>query len=207
MARGVWRDPLQRPGEFDAALPSLGGWPEASPPVRACIADLERAYAENGAAFRAEALALLEARGYEAHEGLQDPAKPKWSYADVDDSTLEVSRPTIDRAVAAVRRTCGLQAAGISRLEPGAAIRPHTGPTNRRWTLHLGLVVDAADVDRLTLTVAGTARAGAWVQGKVVLFDDSYEHDVVHAGARDRVVLDLSVDHPSFFLRGGRGEL
>ena len=101
MARGVWRDPLQRPGEFDAALPSLGGWPEASPPVRACIADLERAYAENGAAFRAEALALLEARGYEAHEGLQDPAKPKWSYADVDDSTLEVSRPTIDRAVAA----------------------------------------------------------------------------------------------------------
>ena len=42
MARGVWRDPLQRPGEFDAALPSLGGWPEASPPVRACIADLER---------------------------------------------------------------------------------------------------------------------------------------------------------------------
>ena len=100
MARGVWRDPLQRPGEFDAALPSLGGWPEASPPVRACIADLERAYAENGAAFRAEALALLEARGYEQHEGLQDPAKPKWSYADVDDSTLEVSRPTIDRAVA-----------------------------------------------------------------------------------------------------------
>ena len=101
MARGVWRDPRQRPGEFDAALPSLGGWPEAPPPVRACIADLERAYAENGAAFRAEALALLEARGYEQHEGLQDPAKPKWSYADVDDSTLEVSRPTIDRAVAA----------------------------------------------------------------------------------------------------------
>ena len=28
-----------------------------------------------------------------------------------------------------------------------------------------------------------------------------------HAGARDRVVLDLSVDHPSFFLQGGRGEL
>ena len=204
MARGVWRDPLQRPGEFDAALPSLGGWPEASPPVRACIADLERAYAENGAAFRAEALALLEARGYEQHEGLQDPAKPKWSYADVDDSTLEVSRPTIDRAVAAVRRTCGLQAAGISRLEPGAAIRPHTGPTNRRWTLHLGLVVDAADVDRLTLTVAGTARAGAWVQGKVVLFDDSYEHDVVHAGARDRVVLDLSIDHPALRARSGK---
>ena len=101
MARGVWRDPLQRPGNFDKALPSLGGWPEAPPPVRACIADLERAYAENGAAFRAEALALLEARGYEQHEGLQDPAKPKWSYADVDDSTLEVSRPTIDRAVAA----------------------------------------------------------------------------------------------------------
>ena len=204
MARGVWRDPRQRPGEFDAALPSLGGWPEAPPPVRACIADLERAYAENGAAFRAEALALLEARGYEQHEGLQDPAKPKWSYADVDDSTLEVSRPTIDRAVAAVRRTCGLQAAGISRLEPGAAIRPHTGPTNRRWTLHLGLVVDAADVDRLTLTVAGEARAGAWVQGKVVLFDDSYEHDVVHAGARDRVVLDLSIDHPALRARSGK---
>ena len=45
---------------FDAALPSLGGWPEASPPVRACIADLERAYAENGAAFRA-AVAKLPA--------------------------------------------------------------------------------------------------------------------------------------------------
>ena len=75
----------------------------------------------------------------------------------------------------------------------------------RHWLI--STQVDAADVDRLTLTVAGTARAGAWVQGKVVLFDDSYEHDVVHAGARDRVVLDLSVDHPSFFLQGGRGEL
>ena len=97
-----------------------------------------------------------------------------------------------------MRRTCGLQAAGISRLEPGAAIRPHTGPTNRRWTLHLGLVVDAADVDRITLTVAGTARAGAWVQGKVVLCDVSYEHDVVHAGARDRPA--------SMSKRGGVGD-
>ena len=128
MARGVWRDPLQRPGEFDAELPSLGGWPEAPPPVRACIADLERAYAKDGAAFRAEALALLEARGYEQHEGLQDPAKPKWSYADVDDSTLEVSRPTIDRAVAACVKSnqcvgCTRQFFTKSFLGDDAAVR------------------------------------------------------------------------------------
>lgn len=196
VARGLWRDPLQRPGVFDAAVPPTGGWPAPPPSVRTCIADLERAYADNSVAFRDEALALLGTRGYEAHEGLQDPAKPRWSYADVDDSTLEVRAPRIRAAAAAVNRTCGLRAAGVSRLEPGAVIRPHTGPTNRRWTLHLGLVVAAADVAKLTLTVAGEARH-AWAQGRVALFDDSYEHDVVHAGLSDRVVLDLSIDHPS----------
>ena len=57
----------------------------------------------------------------------------------------------------------------------------------------------------MSLTVAGEARR-PWRQGRAVLFDDSYEHAVEHGGDRDRIVLDLSIDHPG--LRSGdRGDL
>ena len=78
------------------------------------------------------------------------------------------------------------------------------GPTNARWNLHLGLVVDADDERRLTLRVGGETRS-PWAEGAVVLFDDSFEHEVAHGGASDRIVLDVNVAHPDVAAPSRRG--
>ena len=43
-----------------------------------------------------------------------------------------------------------------------------------------------------------------WAPGAVVVFDDSYEHEVAHDGDHDRLVLDVNVAHPLLAAREGR---
>lgn len=153
--------------------------------------DLEAAYAARGDAMRAEAAALL-ADAREPREGLQAPGGGSWLYVVLD----AAADTALGAAARRLEATCGLQNAGVSSLDPGAHLRPHTGPTNRRWSLHLGLDVAEADEARLELLVGGERRERPWRQGSVVLFDDSFEHEVRHGGDARRVVLDLSVPHP-----------
>lgn len=58
-------------------------------------------------------------------------------------------------------------------LAPGSALKPHCGTTNRRLTLHLGVVVPAGGYIR----VGNETRR--WHEGKALVFDDSFEHEVI----------------------------
>ncbi|GHE27124.1 hypothetical protein GCM10017673_31460 [Streptosporangium violaceochromogenes] len=78
----------------------------------------------------------------------------------------------------------------MSRVSPGTHIMPHCGPTNAVLRIHLPLIVP----DGLTLRVAG--RRVRWTEGKCLVFDDSFEHEVRHEGTEDRVVLILDTLHP-----------
>ena len=79
----------------------------------------------------------------------------------------------------------------LSLMRPGAVVAPHCGPTNHRLRLHLGLVVPSG----AAITVAGETRR--WEQGRVLAFDDSWEHSVAMNGARSpRVVLIVDVWQP-----------
>ena len=60
----------------------------------------------------------------------------------------------------------------FSALTPGARLRPHCGPTNVRLRVHVGLEVEAG----ARLRVGNETRA--WVDGGVLIFDDSFEHEV-----------------------------
>ncbi|EGD80692.1 hypothetical protein PTSG_01282 [Salpingoeca rosetta] len=80
--------------------------------------------------------------------------------------------------------------ATIFRLAPGAHLRAHTGSTNTRLTAHLGLIVPPGP----QLIVNNTA--ATWEAGKVILFDDSFIHEVYHFGTEPRYVLYCSVWHP-----------
>jgi aspartate beta-hydroxylase len=81
----------------------------------------------------------------------------------------------------------------FSRLEPGAMIKPHCAPTNLRLTAHLGLKVPSGAGCRIRV---GREWRG-WKQGKVLLFDDSFEHEVENLGtAEARVVLLIRFFHP-----------
>lgn len=82
----------------------------------------------------------------------------------------------------------------FSTLAPGASIAPHHGPSNIRLRVHLPLSVPPGGADAAALTVAGEARA--WVEGRPLVFDDTYEHSAVNRAAVERTVLLFDVWHP-----------
>lgn len=65
--------------------------------------------------------------------------------------------------------------AQVSRIVPGTHIAPHVGPTNARLRLHLPLQMPKRD-GCVALRVGGETRT--WTEGRVLAFDDSYEHEV-----------------------------
>ena len=71
----------------------------------------------------------------------------------------------------------------------GTHVTPHCGTTNTRLPCHLGLVVP----ERCRIRVG--SEICEWQEGKCLVFDDSFEHEVWHDGDRDRVVLILDVWH------------
>jgi len=78
----------------------------------------------------------------------------------------------------------------FSRLQPGAHIPPHHGLTNSRLTVHLPLIVP----DGCEIRVGDDMHQ--WEEGKIIAFDDSYEHEAWNRGDSDRVVLIFETHHP-----------
>ncbi|XP_068626981.1 aspartyl/asparaginyl beta-hydroxylase isoform X6 [Battus philenor] len=78
----------------------------------------------------------------------------------------------------------------FSSMEPGTHVRPHVGPTNCRLRMHLGL----SNTKDTYIRVDQETRQ--WQLGKVLLFDDSFEHEVWHNGTGTRLVLIVDVWHP-----------
>ncbi|GFR68195.1 aspartate beta-hydroxylase [Elysia marginata] len=78
----------------------------------------------------------------------------------------------------------------FSVMSPGIHVWPHTGPTNCRIRSHLGLVVPQGPLIR----VMNETRK--WKEGEVLIFDDSFEHEVWHEGSELRLVLIVDVWHP-----------
>lgn len=81
----------------------------------------------------------------------------------------------------------------FSCLAPHTHIESHCGPTNLRWTAHLGLVIPNSSTD-CQIRVGDTWHS--WMCGKITLFDDSYEHEVRNDTDETRVVLLVRVWHP-----------
>ena len=88
----------------------------------------------------------------------------------------------------------------FSRLSPRTHIKPHCGPTNLRWTAHLGLVVPKSKSD-CRIRVGNEWMS--WSAGKVIVFDDSFEHEVRNDTDEERVVLLIRLWHPELILRNG----
>ncbi|XP_037940831.1 aspartyl/asparaginyl beta-hydroxylase isoform X6 [Teleopsis dalmanni] len=78
----------------------------------------------------------------------------------------------------------------FSVMLPNTHVWPHCGPTNCRLRAHLGLVIP----DGTAIRVAEETRN--WQEGKFIIFDDSFEHEVWHNGSSMRLVLIVDVWHP-----------
>lgn len=92
----------------------------------------------------------------------------------------------------------------FSVLEAGSSIEPHIGPCNYRLRCHLPLMVPLGYRLRVGRDTA------SWEVGKLMIFDDSFVHEVWHEGPpgvgaegekeNGRVVLIFDIWHPSVTL-------
>ncbi|XP_078009519.1 aspartyl/asparaginyl beta-hydroxylase isoform X2 [Phascolarctos cinereus] len=78
-----------------------------------------------------------------------------------------------------------------SVMHPGTHVWPHTGPTNCRLRMHLGLVIPK---EGCKIRCAQETRI--WEEGKVLIFDDSFEHEVWQDAASLRLIFIVDVWHP-----------
>ncbi len=83
----------------------------------------------------------------------------------------------------------------FSSFAPGTELRPHFGPTNIGLRHQLCLEGAAG----AQIRVGGEWRS--WQDGLCLVIDDSFEHDVAHAGERRRVALLVDCWHPDLTLR------
>lgn len=78
-----------------------------------------------------------------------------------------------------------------SVMHPGTHVWPHTGPTNCRLRMHLGLVIPK---EGCKIRCANETRS--WEEGKVLIFDDSFEHEVWQDATSFRLIFIVDVWHP-----------
>jgi len=78
----------------------------------------------------------------------------------------------------------------FSLLKPGTRIPPHSGTHNTRLVCHLPLIVPP----NCGFRVGNEVRE--WDVGKLIIFDDSIEHEAWNDSAEDRVVLIFDIWRP-----------
>lgn len=129
-------------------------------------------------------------------DGMHD--NPQWSALHLIDS----GAPIPEMAARFPATLAALAAAPLSRisvrspsimfslLQPGARIAPHHGMINARLICHLPLIVPGAGA----LQVAEEARQ--WEEGKLLIFDDSVQHEAWNDADSDRIVLIFDVWRP-----------
>lgn len=78
----------------------------------------------------------------------------------------------------------------FSLLRPGARIAAHTGMFNTRLVCHLPLIVPPG----CRFRVGNEVRT--WEEGKLLVFDDSIEHEAWNDSGEDRVVLIFDIWRP-----------
>lgn len=193
VTQGVYVDPWQRPGcRLDlAARPwwdcAMFPWVQAlearAPAIRAAVRALEPgAWSCVGGQHRAAGehdAAVLEHGEWLEHVVLGTEAAPSPLLAVVGD--LGSAQDLAARGQGEVV---------VSRLGPRTRVAAHCAPANTRLTCHLGLEVppDCA------LRVGEEWRT--WEEGRAIVFDDSFEHEVRNDSDAARTVLLVRFWHP-----------
>jgi aspartate beta-hydroxylase len=191
VAMGLWRHPLQRPVDY---LPALPPRPVYDPANFWFVELLEASYP----VIRREVDALTGSAGH----GFVPVDEPLLDSGRWDQVVLYEGGRRFDRACSLLPVTSSVVAqipeatslgpgvVTLSWLHPGAHIVPHCGHSNSALRVHLGIRVPPGPRIRIGDEVL------AWQDGRCIVFDDSFEHEVWHDGEQSRIVLLLDVPHP-----------
>lgn len=189
-------DPLQRPVLYH--FPGLTSRPWHESP--AWMNQLEAAFP----VIRSELDGLRMARAqfvpyvhgadatYRAEKFQLETLSDNWTVYDLLDPAAAAPCPGTTRLLGEIFRPHLGEpvTAQFSALRPGARIAPHCGVANFFLTTHLGLVHS----ERCHIRVGSEIRG--WTEGKGIVFDDSFEHEVWHEGTETRIVLLARYWHP-----------
>ena len=188
VARGLWGHPLQRP--VSRYVPGLTSKPWHNKHDYPFIAKLEAGCND----IREELLYNLEHHSHlftEEQENLH--VGGNWTELRIKSSGYGFTKQTkfFPKTMKHIR-DCGQDFTSIkfSAIQPGTHIRTHTGPSNERLRIHLTLIHTGGAKIRV-----GT-EWHTWEQGKAIIFDDSWEHEVIHTGPDIRAVLIMDIWHP-----------
>uniref|UniRef100_A0A3Q2CVJ3 Un-named hu7910 n=1 Tax=Cyprinodon variegatus TaxID=28743 RepID=A0A3Q2CVJ3_CYPVA len=161
--------------------------------------DLVKMLERNWRTIRDEALAVMDrgkGRFLPEEENLRE--KGEWGQY-----TLWQQGKRVGNACQGVPKTCALmdrfpEATSCKRgqikfsvMQPGTHVWPHTGPTNCRLRMHLGLVIPTPGC-----RIRCTNQTREWEEGKVLIFDDSFEHEVWQEADSYRLIFIVDVWHP-----------
>lgn len=189
---GLFASVYQRSLYSVSGLKAQPWWSPDETPYASSIKELEKHWLD----VKNEALSLMTDKGFKPEaENLKDSGD--WKQFEIF-----ARGQKIERNCRLAPKTCALigkipDAAGCKRgqakfslMHPGTHVWAHVGPTNCRLRLHLGLVVPP----KVRIRVANETRK--WKEGKVLMFDDSFEHEVWHEGSSLRLVLIVDFWHP-----------
>ncbi|XP_047205852.1 aspartyl/asparaginyl beta-hydroxylase isoform X13 [Girardinichthys multiradiatus] len=161
--------------------------------------DLVKMLERNWKTIRDEALAVMNpssGRFLPEEENLRE--KGEWGQY-----TLWQQGKRVGNACQGVPKTCSLmerfpEATSCKRgqikfsvMQPGTHVWPHTGPTNCRLRMHLGLVIPKPGC-----RIRCTNQTREWQEGKILIFDDSFEHEVWQEADSYRLIFIVDVWHP-----------
>ncbi|XP_022533929.2 aspartyl/asparaginyl beta-hydroxylase isoform X7 [Astyanax mexicanus] len=168
-------------------------------PKETGFTDLVRMLERNWMTIRDEALAVLDtSRGLFMPEDENLRETGDWGQF-----TLWQQGRKVTSACQSVPKTCAFmerypEATSCKRgqikfsvMQPGTHVWPHTGPTNCRLRMHLGLIIP-----RTGCRIRCTNQTRAWEEGKVLIFDDSFEHEVWQDADTFRLIFIVDVWHP-----------
>lgn len=161
--------------------------------------DLVKVLERNWLTIRDEALSVLDSNSGQflpEDENLRE--KGDWGQF-----TLWQQGRKVASSCRSVPKTCALmerfpETTGCKRgqikfsvMQPGTHVWPHTGPTNCRLRMHLGLVIPSKGC-----RIRCTNQTREWKEGKVLIFDDSFEHEVWQEAESYRLIFIVDVWHP-----------
>ncbi|HEX8241128.1 MAG TPA: aspartyl/asparaginyl beta-hydroxylase domain-containing protein [Allosphingosinicella sp.] len=128
------------------------------------------------------------------HRRIAPPGKWKsfflWGYGYRNEANIA----RCPRTAAAVADIPGLNSAFFSILAPGAHIPRHRGVTKAILTAHLGLVVPTRRQD---CRMQVEDRMLRWDEGRMLVFDDTYFHEVWNDTDEQRVILLIQFRRPA----------
>ena len=106
---------------------------------------------------------------------------------------IESNRKKLPKTSRLLDQIPNLFQAQLSRLEPEKSVPVHASPYNGYLRYHLALEVPRADPPYM---IIGDQKLD-WIEGKGVLIDDTYDHEVINKCSEPRTVLIVDIDRPT----------